>query len=265
MPPGWQRPPHRIAHGGLQRRVQHCRRFVSLRQNPPPGIDDQRMAMAFNATVRITAALIGRDDKALIFDSPCANENLPMSPPGLIGEVGGDQQNRRPFSQVVTVQFGEAQVVADGQAAAPAFDVDQAGLVTSRIEPALAHLAAIGQRGIEEVELAVGRTLLSLSIEEQRRIEAAFPVSLDKATPQNPTVPPRRFPGEPLRDPSADGFGAVKQRFPVPAAGEDFGQHYEIGGARGGQLVRELGQIQVDVSPRRMLNRHDAERFWIDY
>jgi hypothetical protein len=115
------------------------------------------------------------------------------------------------------------------------------------------------------VELAVRRAQLARSVEEQRRIEAVFPLPFDKAAPQNPTVPPRRFPGEPLRNPSADGFGAAKQFFPVPAAGEDFGQRHEIGSARGGQLVREPGQIPVNVRPRRMLNHYDAERFRSDY
>jgi hypothetical protein len=78
-------------------------------------------------------------------------------------------------------------------------------------------------------------------------------------------MPQSRLPCEPLRDPSADGFGAAKQRFPVPATGEDFRQHHEIGGTGGGQLLRELGQIPVDVRPRRMLNRHDAERARSDY
>ena len=60
---------------------------VEAGEDITPGADDHAVAVTGNAGVRIGAALVGRNDKALIFDGPGPEQYFPMVLAGALGEV----------------------------------------------------------------------------------------------------------------------------------------------------------------------------------
>jgi len=61
--------------------------IVEAGEDISPGSDDHTVAIAGDAIVRVGAALIGRNDKALIFDGPGPEQDFPMILAGALGEV----------------------------------------------------------------------------------------------------------------------------------------------------------------------------------
>ena len=75
----------------IQLRQNYALAVRRTSQNFSPGIDDQTVAISLSAAWMVPALRRGKHI-AEVFDSPGADEDFPMSPPGLRGKRCGNRE-----------------------------------------------------------------------------------------------------------------------------------------------------------------------------
>ncbi len=84
-------------------------------QHPAPGIDHHAVAPGL-APRLVSAALIGSNYVALVFDGASPQQRLPVRLAGHGGKGGGHQQHASSGSGQLAIQLGKAQIITDREA-----------------------------------------------------------------------------------------------------------------------------------------------------
>ena len=120
------------------------------------------------------AALCRGHHKGLVFNGSGAQQHFPMFLTGGMGESAGHQQHVCPISRILSVQLGEAQVVADAHTDAPALAGVIGHLKLSRLMAAQQHARLIKRLlpvvKLEKMNLVVARHTLPTGRKRQRGV-----------------------------------------------------------------------------------------------
>ena len=104
--------PYPVQLAGLELGQDYAFPGRQASQYLPPGVDDHAVAMSF-ASIRMTPALAAGNDKTLIFNRACTQQDFPVRPAGGCGKSGRQQQNVK--SAQLPEEFRKAKVITNTQ------------------------------------------------------------------------------------------------------------------------------------------------------
>jgi len=164
-------------------------------------------------------------------------------------EVCGHKQDSRTRGRILPVQLGETQVVADRETGIPAFDIRHDRIGTRAVVILLAYGQAVGQVDLKQMDLAIGRRDVALTVDQNTGVVARVAGALDDAAGKNPGRPAGCDPGKPLHGRPVHGFGSTNVIVVSAANGEYFRQRQQVTVGRLGNETLNLHETLADVRP----------------
>src|SRR5687768_743769 len=126
------------------------------------------------AAVFVLSALGRGEDEAAVLDGPGALQHMPMRLAGLARESSRHRKEGRAGFRQATVEGGEAEVIADGQAEPAPRQVGDDAVVSGAIVARLAVALAAGEIDIKHMDLVVARDDLAFRIDEEGTVDRLF-------------------------------------------------------------------------------------------